>query len=76
MELTEFKRRREELINRMAPESVAIIPTSPEKIRNKDVFYPFRPDSDFFYLTGFNEPHCLAVISPEISQGEFIIFCR
>ena len=76
MELTEFKRRREELINRMAPESVAIIPTSPEKIRNKDVFYPFRPDSDFFYLTGFNEPHCLAVISPERSQGEFIIFCR
>lgn len=76
MELTEFKRRREELIDRMAPESVAIIPTSPEKIRNKDVFYPFRPDSDFFYLTGFNEPHCLAVISPERPQGEFIIFCR
>ncbi len=76
MELDEFKRRREELISRMAPESVAIIPTSPEKIRNKDVFYPFRPDSDLFYLTGFNEPQCLAIIIPHRSQGEFIIFCR
>ena len=76
MELSEFKRRRKELISRMAPESVAIIPTSPEKIRNKDVLYPFRPDSDLFYLTGFNEPQCLAIIIPHRPQGEFIIFCR
>ncbi len=72
----EFKRRRDELTSRMSNESVAIIPTSPEKIRNKDVYYPFRPDSDFFYLTGFNEPCSLAVLVPNRQQGEFIIFCR
>lgn len=76
MDLNEFKRRRDELISRMYGESVAIIPTSPEKIRNKDVFYPFRPDSDFFYLTGFSEPRSVAVFIPNRPQGEFIIFCR
>ena len=76
MDLDEFKRRRDELIGRMYDESVAIIPTSPEKIRNKDVHYPFRPDSDFFYLTGFSEPSSVAVFIPGREQGEFIIFCR
>jgi len=55
---------------------VAVVPTSPEAIRNGDVHYPFRPDSDFFYLTGFQEPEAVAVLCPEREQGEYILFCR
>ena len=44
--------------------------------RNRDVNYPFRQDSDFYYLTGFNEPDALAVFVPGRAQGEYILFCR
>ena len=35
---------------------IALIPTSTEAIRNRDTHYDYRPDSTFFYLTGFSEP--------------------
>lgn len=60
----------------MGPGSVAILPTSRETIRNRDVHYPFRPDSDFFYLTGFGEPEAVLVLVPGRAHGEFILFCR
>ncbi|MDC0430791.1 aminopeptidase P N-terminal domain-containing protein, partial [Candidatus Thioglobus sp.] len=42
---------------------VLILSTNPEQFRNGDVTFPFRPQSDFFYLTGFEEPEAVAVIS-------------
>ena len=57
-------------------DGVAVISTSLECVRNRDVIYKFRPDSDFYYLTHFPEPEAVAVLSPQREQGEFILFCR
>lgn len=73
---TEFKRRRRQLMRMMGPDSVAILPTAPETIRNRDVHHPFRPDSDFYYLTGFDEPEAVMVLVPGRAHGEYILFCR
>ncbi len=76
MDTREFQRRRKRLMDMMGDESIAIIPTAPVRIRNRDVEYPFRHDSDFYYLTGFAEPESVAVLIPGRSSGEYILFCR
>ena len=53
MDAKEFKRRRKRLMDMMGNESVAILPTALVHIRNNDVEFPFRPDSDFYYLTAY-----------------------
>lgn len=70
------KRRRRQLMRMMGQGSIAILPTAPLAIRNRDVHHPFRPDSDFYYLTGFGEPDAVAVIIPGRENGEYILFCR
>ena len=60
----------------MGNESVAIVPTATVCIRNRDVEFPFRPDSDFYYLTGYAEPDAVAVLIPDRVHGEFVLFCR
>jgi Xaa-Pro aminopeptidase len=72
----EFARRRKQLMRMMGVGGIAILPASPERIRNRDVEYPYRPDSDFFYLTGFAEPEAVAVLVPGREHGEYILFCR
>lgn len=57
-------------------DGVLIIPAAAEVVRNRDVHYPFRQDSDFSYLTGFPEPDAVAVIVPKRKGGEFVLFCR
>ncbi len=73
---TEFSRRRKQLMRMMGKGSIAIIPTAPHLIRNRDVEYPFRPDSDFYYLSGFPEPEAVLVLVPGRKHGEFILFVR
>ena len=58
-----------EFMRRMAPKSVAIIPGAHDTRRSNDTHYRFRQDSDFFYLTGFEEPDALAVIKPEATRS-------
>lgn len=60
----------------MGKGGIAILPTAPTAIRNRDVEHPYRPDSDFYYLTGFREPDSVAVIIPKRKHGEYILFCR
>ena len=60
----------------MGRDSIAIVPTAPVRMRNNDVEYAYRPDSDFFYLTGFAEPESVAVLVPGRPQGEYILFVR
>jgi len=72
----EFKRRRKRLMDMMGDESIAILPTASVHIRNNDVEYPFRPDSDFYYLTGYPEPEAVAVLIPDRPHGEYVLFCR
>jgi Xaa-Pro aminopeptidase len=73
--LPDYQRRRRELMQLMGG-GIAVFPTAPEATRNSDVLYPFRPDSDFYYLTHFPEPAAVAVLVPGRPQGEFILFCR
>jgi Xaa-Pro aminopeptidase len=76
MEKREFARRRKRLMDMINVGGIAIQPTAPERVRNRDVLYPHRADSDFFYLTGFPEPDAVAVMVPDRPQGEFLLFCR
>ena len=64
--------RRKELLSQLDDGALVIISTNPEQLRNGDVHYPFRPHSDFWYLTGFTEPQAVAVFS----KDTYTIFLR
>lgn len=72
----EFSRRRRQLMRMMGKGSIAILPASLPRLRNRDVQYPYRQDSDFYYLTGFGEPDSVAVLVPGRPGGEYLLFCR
>ena len=76
MHRQEFAKRRRRLMDMMGEGSIAIVPTSPVRPRNRDVEFPFRPDSNFYYLTGFDEPEAVAALVPGREEGEFVMFCR
>lgn len=64
-----------EFMRRMDQKSVAIIPGAREATRSNDTQYRFRQDSDFYYLTGFEEPEAIAVIAPGNVQP-YTLFVR
>jgi Xaa-Pro aminopeptidase len=64
-----------EFMRRMDQKSVAIIPGAREATRSNDTQYRFRQDSDFYYLTGFEEPEAIAVIAPAHEQS-YTLFVR
>jgi len=64
-----------EFMRRMNPQSVAIIPGAREATRSNDTHYRFRQDSDFFYLTGFEEPDSIAVVKPD-QAPRYTLFVR
>lgn len=72
----EFSRRRRQLMRMMGKGSIAILPAAQPRMRNRDVQYPYRQDSDFYYLTGFSEPEAVAVLAPGRAGGEYLLFCR
>ncbi|XKH01846.1 Xaa-Pro aminopeptidase [Marinobacter nauticus] len=74
--MKEFAERRRKLMERMAPDSIAILPAAPERVRNRDVLHPFRQDSDFHYLTGFGEPEAVLALIPGREHGEAVLFCK
>jgi Xaa-Pro aminopeptidase len=57
-------------------DGLAIIPGAQEVARNHDVHYEFRQNSDFFFLTGFDEADAVAVINPTSAQERFVLFVR
>lgn len=71
-----FAARRAALMQDLLPGSIAIIPSANEFVRNNDVHYNFRQDSNFYYLTGFDEPESVALLIPGREHGEFVLFCR
>jgi Xaa-Pro aminopeptidase len=73
---SEFARRRKNLMALMEPNSIAIIPSAREQVRSRDTEFPFRQDSDFFYLCGFTEPDAVLVLVPGRKHGQFVMFCR
>ncbi|MEJ1334620.1 MAG: Xaa-Pro aminopeptidase [Candidatus Sedimenticola sp. (ex Thyasira tokunagai)] len=76
MNNAEFKRRRRQLMRMMGEGSIAILPSAPVARRNRDVDYSYRPDSDFYYITGFSEPYSVAVLIPGREHAEYVLFCR
>lgn len=57
-------------------DSLAIVPGAREALRNADTHFEFRQDSDFFFLTGFDEPDAVAVINPGHAKERFVLFVR
>ena len=76
MNRKEFARRRRQLMRMIGKGGIAILPASLVKVRNRDVEYAYRQESDFYYLTGFHEPEAVAVIVPGRPNGEYVLFCR
>ena len=72
----EFARRRKNLMGMMDKHTIAIIPGAREVTRSRDTEYPFRQNSDLFYLTGFGEPDSVLVLVPGRRQGQVVLFCR
>ncbi|MCA1929602.1 Xaa-Pro aminopeptidase [Rheinheimera sp.] len=77
MTVTTYHNRRERLLTSMPDNSVALVPAAVELTRSRDTEYPFRQDSDFFYLTGFNEPDALLILSKDNSGNTAsLLLCR
>ncbi|OLS63200.1 Xaa-Pro aminopeptidase [Pseudomonas putida] len=72
----EYARRRKALMAQMEPNSIAILPAAAVAIRNRDVEYLYRQDSDFQYLSGFPEPEAVIALIPGREHGEYVLFCR
>ncbi|MFS8063742.1 MAG: aminopeptidase P N-terminal domain-containing protein [Luteimonas sp.] len=72
----EFVRRRKQLMRIAGDDAILILPSALERIRSRDTHYPYRQDSDLWYLTGFPEPDAVMVLVPGRAHGETILFCR
>jgi len=74
MNITATRRRRAQLAQLIC-KGVAIVPTAPERTRNRDAHFPYRFDSYFYYLTGFTEPEAVCVIVAG-EKTRNLLFCR
>ncbi|MFC0226348.1 Xaa-Pro aminopeptidase [Serratia aquatilis] len=73
----EFHNRRQALLAKMAPASAAVIFAAPEATRSADSEYPYRQNSDFWYLTGFNEPEAvLILVKSDETHNHSVLFNR
>ncbi|MCP3043842.1 aminopeptidase P N-terminal domain-containing protein [Xanthomonas euvesicatoria] len=72
----EYVRRRKQLMQMAGEQAILILPAAPERVRSHDTHYPYRQDSDFWYLSGFPEPEAVLVLVPGRKHGEAILFCR
>ncbi len=67
-----YAERRRRVADQLGRDGIAVIPTAPERARNRDSDYPYRHDSYFYYLTGFTEPNAWLVIT---GDGRSTLFC-
>ena len=70
------KQNRETFIEKMGPGGVAIFASKPPARWNHDTEYIYRPDPNFYYLTGFEEPESICVIAPEHPKHQYVLFVR
>lgn len=76
IKMTAFAERRKTLMKQIGRDGVVILPAAPEILRNGDAHYPYRQQSDFHYLTGFEEPEAVVVLLPKRKAGEYVLFNR
>jgi len=68
-----YAQRRSRMAQQLGPNGIAIIPTAPERPRNRDSDFLYRHDSYFYYLTGFTEPNAWLVVT---GDGASTLFCQ
>jgi len=73
--MDEIDRRREEFMARIKG-GAAVFTSAPVAIRNGDVEHEYRQDTDFYYLTGFEEPNAVAVLVPDHPDSRFVLFVQ
>ena len=73
--MSEFAARRTELLEAIG-DGVAMFPSAPLAVRNHDVEHPYRQDSDFFYLTGLDEPESVLVLTNQHAEHRAVLFVR
>ena len=71
-----FSERRSHLANKVLEDSAIIIASATVKSRISDTDYAYRQDSNFYYLSGYEEPESLILIRPDKDNEKFVIFCR
>ncbi len=71
-----YARRRRALMDRLGPNAAAVFAAAPLAVRSNDVEYPYRPDNDVLYLTGFEEPEAVCLLLPGDAEEEFVLFVR
>lgn len=76
IKMNEYAKRRKQLMQSIGADGLVILPAAAELKRNGDAVFPFRQNSDFYYLTGFNEPDAVLVLAPKRKNGEYILFNR
>jgi Xaa-Pro aminopeptidase len=76
IKMSEYAKRRKQLMQQIGPKGIVILASAPIAKRNGDYDHPFRQQSDFYYLTGFEEPESVAIFLPKRKEGEFILFNR
>ncbi|MEG3845072.1 aminopeptidase P N-terminal domain-containing protein [Microcoleus sp. herbarium14] len=72
---SEYRQRREQLMAKIGS-GTAIFRSAPAAVMHNDVEYAYRQDSDFFYLTGFNEAAAVAVLAPHHEEHKFVLFVQ
>lgn len=71
----EYRQRRQQLMESIGS-GTGIFRSAPMAVMHSDVEYNFRQESDFFYLTGFNEPNAVAVLAPHHEEHQFVLFVQ
>lgn len=74
--IAEHARRRRQLMRMAGEDAILVLPAAPVRVRSHDTHYPYRQDSDFWYLCGFPEPDAVLVLVPGRAHGEVLLFCR
>ncbi len=73
---SQFQPRRQQVFDKMVENSVAVVAAGKNQYRNGDTEYPFRQDSYFYYLTGFEESHAIVVLVKKQQKQWCILFCQ
>lgn len=71
----EHRQRREQVLEKIG-NGTAVFCSAPTAVMHNDVEYVYRQDSDFYYLTGFNEPEAVAVLTTHHSEHRFVLFVQ
>lgn len=75
IESAEYRQRRQQVAAKLGSGTL-ILRSAPAAVMHNDVEYPFRQDSDFYYLTGFDEEQAVAVFAPHHPEHQFILFVQ